>query len=131
MTDPANPAGAPPPAAASAPAAPVEVKITIDDFKKVELKIGRVLTCVKHPKADKLLILKVDLGAEQRQVLAGMAPYYPPEELVGKHVVICTNLAPRMMRGEESNGMMLAATDGDKVFVLSVDKPVSPGSRVS
>jgi len=144
MSDPTTPAPATPaPAVPVAPPAPVApaaaapaaaATITIDDFKKVELRVGKVLECVKHPKADKLLILKMDMGDHTRQVCAGMAPYYPPEELVGKLVVICTNLAPRQLRGQESNGMMLAATDAtnaERVIVLTVDKSVAPGSRIS
>jgi methionyl-tRNA synthetase len=132
-SQPTPPAPSPAPApAAPAPAAPQY--ITIDDFAKVQLRVGKVLECRKHAKADKLLVMKVDVGTEVRQVCAGMAPYYPPEELVGKLIVVCVNLAPRMLRGEESNGMMLAATDaGDpgRVIFLSPEKGVAPGSKIS
>jgi methionyl-tRNA synthetase len=133
MSEPTNPAPTPAPAPApAAPAAPAH--ITIDDFAKVQLRVGKVLECRKHAKADKLLVMKVDIGTEVRQICAGMAPYYPPEELVGKLIVVCVNLAPRMLRGEESNGMMLAATDASdagRVIFLSPEKGVAPGSKIS
>ncbi len=84
--------------------------ITIDDFAKVELRVAQVLVAERIPKADKLLRLEVDLGYEKRQILAGIAQYYEPEKLVGRKIVIVANLAPRKMRGLESNGMLLAAS---------------------
>ncbi len=100
-------------AAASEPATPpAEEKqfITIDDFAKVELRVAQVLVAERIPKADKLLRLEVDLGYEKRQILAGIAQYYEPEKLIGRKIVIVANLAPRKMRGLESNGMLLAAS---------------------
>ena len=84
--------------------------ITIDDFAKVELRVAQVLVAERIPKADKLLRLEVDLGYEKRQILAGIAKYYEPEKLIGRKIVIVANLAPRKMRGLESNGMLLAAS---------------------
>ena len=84
--------------------------ITIDDFAKVELRVAQVLVAERIPKADKLLRLEVDLGYEKRQILAGIAQYYEPEKLMGRKIVIVANLAPRKMRGLESNGMLLAAS---------------------
>jgi len=101
------------PAASGEPAAsPTEEKqyITIDDFAKVELRVAQVLVAERIPKADKLLRLEVDLGYEKRQILAGIAQYYEPEKLIGRKIVIVANLAPRKMRGLESNGMLLAAS---------------------
>ena len=101
------------PAASGEPAAsPTEEKqyITIDDFSKVELRVAQVLVAERIPKADKLLRLEVDLGYEKRQILAGIAQYYEPERLIGRKIVIVANLAPRKMRGLESNGMLLAAS---------------------
>ena len=101
------------PAASGEPAASaVEEKqyITIDDFAKVELRVAQILVAERIPKADKLLRLEVDLGYEKRQILAGIAQYYEPEKLVGRKIVIVANLAPRKMRGLESNGMLLAAS---------------------
>ena len=97
------------PAAAPAPAAQEE-KISIDDFAKVDLRVAQVLVAERVPKADKLLRLEVDLGYEKRQILAGIAQYYEPEKLIGRKIVIVANLAPRKMRGLESNGMLLAAS---------------------
>ncbi len=93
--------------------------ISIDDFAKVELRVAQILVAERIPKADKLLRLEVDLGYEKRQVLAGIAQYYEPEKLIGRKIVIVANLAPRKMRGLESNGMLLAAslpTDGAPVL---------------
>ena len=102
------PAGAPLHAPTSAPEQPEF--ITIDDFTKVELRVAQILVAERIPKADKLLRLEVDLGYEKRQILAGIAQYYEPEKLIGRKIVIVANLAPRKMRGLESNGMLLAAS---------------------
>ncbi len=104
--------------------------ITIDDFKKVELRVGKVVDVQPHPNADRLLVLKVDLGAEQRQLVAGIRPWYPPESLVGKQVVVVANLEPAVLRGVESQGMLLATQDAAGVSVLGPDRPVEPGSGV-
>jgi methionyl-tRNA synthetase len=95
---------------ASAQAAAEPAHITIDDFLKVDLRVAQVLFAERVPKADKLLRLEIDLGYEKRQILAGIAQYYEPEKLVGRKIVIVANLAPRKMRGLESNGMLLAAS---------------------
>ena len=123
-----------PAAAAPAPAeapAPVEL-ITIDDFAKVRLKVGTVLSAEKHPKADKLLKLTVDLGEERpRQIIAGIAAVYPPETLVGRQIVVVANLQPAKLRGEISEGMLLAADMGETgMAVLMPDKPVPNGNKV-
>ncbi|MDR3738486.1 MAG: methionine--tRNA ligase, partial [Terracidiphilus sp.] len=94
-------------------------EITIDDFVKVELRVAQILVAERVPKADKLLRLEVDLGYEKRQILAGIAQYYEPEKLVGRKIVIVANLAPRKMRGLESNGMLLAASLPDGAPVLA------------
>ncbi|HEX3471775.1 MAG TPA: methionine--tRNA ligase [Silvibacterium sp.] len=101
--------------------ASVSDKITIDDFLKVELRVGQIKVAERVPKADKLLRLEVDLGYEQRQILAGIAEAYTPESLVGRKVVIVANLAPRKLRGLESNGMIVAASLGE------AGKPVLAG----
>jgi methionyl-tRNA synthetase len=93
--------------------------ITIDDFAKVELRVAQVLIAERIPKADKLLRLEVDLGYEKRQILAGIAQFYEPEKLIGRKIVIVANLAPRKMRGLESNGMLLAASLPDGAPVLA------------
>jgi len=99
------------------PAAPQ--LISIDDFVKVELRVAQILVAERIPKADKLLRLEVDLGYEKRQILAGIAQYYEPEKLIGRKIVIAANLAPRKMRGLESNGMLLAASLPDGAPVLA------------
>jgi methionyl-tRNA synthetase len=101
-------------AAATSPAIPGIAQIGIEDFTKVELRVAQILVAERIPKADKLLRLEVDLGYEQRQILAGIAQYYEPEKLIGRKVVIVANLAPRKMRGLESNGMIVAASIGDE-----------------
>jgi methionyl-tRNA synthetase len=127
MADPVPPAA---PVPAPPPAAPAS--ITIDDFKKVVLKVGKVVEASAHANANKLLVLKVDLGnGEVRQVVSGIKQWYTPEQLVGKSVVVVANLAPAVLRGVESQGMVLAATSGDQVILLSPEKDAAPGSKVS
>jgi methionyl-tRNA synthetase len=107
--------------------------ISFDDFSKIKVRVGRILEAADHPKADKLLVLKVDLGQEQRQLVAGIKGHYRAEELVGTNIVVVTNLAPRTMRGIESQGMLLAATNADQsqVILLTTLQPIAPGSPVS
>jgi len=100
--------------AAPAVAAPVGNTITIDDFAKVELRVGQVKVAEKVKGADKLLRLEIDLGAETRQIVAGIAKAYDPEKLIGRKVVVVANLAPRKLRGLESQGMIVAASLGDE-----------------
>lgn len=106
--------------------------ITFGDFTKIKLRIGRVIEASDHPNADKLILLKVDLGDEQRQICAGLRGHYTAEQLLGRNIVIVANLAPRMMRGVESQGMLLAASTADhsKVIVLSPESDIEPGSEV-
>ncbi|MBQ3390498.1 MAG: methionine--tRNA ligase [Firmicutes bacterium] len=87
--------------------------ITIEDFAKVELKTGKIVECKKHPKADKLLVSKVEIGQETRQIVSGVAEYYSPDDMVGQTVVVVTNLKPAKLRGEKSEGMILFAEDED------------------
>lgn len=104
--------------------------ITIDDFDKVNLKVAKVLEAEKVEKSDKLLKLKVSLGNEERQIVAGIQKYYEPAELIGRKLVIVANLKPVKLRGIESQGMVIAAGDGDVVKVLFVDDAVSEGESV-
>jgi methionyl-tRNA synthetase len=117
-------------AAGAVPAVPV--KIGIEDFAKVELRVGVVKSAEKVAGADKLLKVMVDIGDEVRQVLAGIAPSYAPEELVGRKVVVVTNLAPRKMRGVESNGMLLAASAGPdgKAVLCTFAEEIPAGAKV-
>jgi len=111
--------------------------IEYDDFAKLDLRVAKVLKVADHPNADKLLVMKIDLGDEQRTIVAGLKPYCPPESLLGQGIVVVANLAPRKMRGIESQGMLLAASaageDGQitDVVVLTPQKPVGPGASVS
>ena len=120
------------PAVAVAAPAPVNPFITIDDFMKVELRVGTVLTAEKVEKADKLLRLTVDIGTEVRQIVAGIAKAYSPETLVGRKVVIVANLAPRKLRGIESQGMIVAASLGEEgtPALASFLEEVPNGSRL-
>src|ERR1700691_2770879 len=95
--------------------------IAYTDFAKLELRVAKVLEARPHPNADRLLLLQVDVGDEQKQIVAGIRAHYTPEQLVGKLIVIVNNLEPAMLRGESSNGMLLAATSGEKVVVLTED----------
>jgi tRNA-binding protein len=97
--------------------------IAYEDFAKLELRIAKVLEARPHPNADKLLLLQVDVGDAQKQIVAGIRQHYTPEQLVGRSIVIVNNLAPAMLRGETSNGMLLAATSGEKVVLLAPDDP--------
>jgi methionyl-tRNA synthetase len=116
---------------------PGKPPITFDDFAKVDLRVGKVIEVAEHPNADKLLVVKVDLGSEQRTICAGIKAFYAPEALLGKNIILVANLEPRKMRGVESQGMLLAATVGSRealedVVVLTTDKDtVPPGSVCS
>lgn len=111
---------------------PIKEEITIDDFDKIDLRVVKVLKCEPVPKAKKLLKLKVDLGGEERQVISGIAQFYKPEELVGKYVVLVANLKPVKLRGELSQGMILAAStdDDSKLFTVSIPGELPTGSKV-
>ncbi|MCX7720837.1 MAG: methionine--tRNA ligase [Dictyoglomus thermophilum] len=109
-----------------------EPKITIEEFKKIDLRIARVISARKVENSDKLLLLEIDLGDEKRQIVAGIAEYYKPEELIGKEIVVVYNLQPAKIRGYESQGMLLAAKDNKgRLAILTPEKEVDPGSKVS
>jgi tRNA-binding protein len=115
------------------PLQPMADQITWDDFAKLRLRIARVIEAAPHPNADKLLVLTIDLGDERRQICAGLKGFYTPEQLVGRNIVVVANLAPRMMRGIESKGMLLAASSADRsrVILLTPESEIEPGSMVS
>lgn len=104
---------------------------TLEEFQKIDLRVATVVAAEAHPNADRLLVLRVDLGTEQRQIVAGIRSSYDPASLVGRQVILVANLDPAKLRGIESQGMLLAARDGEQVIVLTTDKPVPPGSKVS
>jgi len=105
--------------------------ISIEDFRKIELKVATVKSTEPHPNADKLMVLQVDLGEEQRQICAGIRNHYSPAELVGKQIVIVANLETAKLRGLESQGMLLAASDEGRVIVLTPEKAVAAGAKIS
>lgn len=105
--------------------------VTIDAFKKIHMRVGRIIEVLDHPKADKLYILRVDMGNEIRTLVAGIKPWYKKEELKGKTIVVLVNLQPKEIRGVKSEGMLLAADDGKTVSILTVDKEVELGARIS
>jgi len=104
--------------------------ISIDDFAKVKLKVAEVIECEKHPDADRLLVLQVRIGKERRQIVSGIAQYYSAEDMVGKKVVVITNLKKTKIRGIESQGMILAAADKKDLNLVTVDKDISDGTEV-
>jgi methionyl-tRNA synthetase len=104
--------------------------VSFEDFQKLDLRVGRIVTVEPVPKANKLLKLTVDVGQEQRTVVAGIAANYSPEALVGKSIILVANLAPRTLRGVESQGMVLAAESDGQIVLASFDTPVHPGSKV-
>lgn len=115
-------------------------QITFEDFAKVDLRVAKITHAEPHPNADRLIKLQLDDGSgTPRQICAGVKAYYEPEQLIGKHIVIVANLAPRTIRGEESNGMLLAASDAPKddpsaernVVLLMPMSEIAPGSTVS
>ena len=126
---PASPAQpAPPPAA---PATGTDSRITIDDFMKVELRTAKVLAAEKVPNSRKLIKLSIDVGTEQRTLVAGIAEAYEPEALIGRTIVMVFNLKPAKLMGIESNGMVLAASpDGGKPALVGLDQEIPPGTRV-
>jgi methionyl-tRNA synthetase len=105
-------------------------EITIEDFGKLDLRVARILEASEIEGADRLLKLRIDLGGETRQLVAGIKKSYPPEALVGKHIVVVANLKPTKLRGVESQGMLLAASTDDGPVLATFEKEVAPGSRV-
>ena len=98
--------------------------ISIDEFRKVELKVATIKGAEPHPNADKLMVLQIDLGSEQRQICAGIRNHYAPEELIGRQIVVVANLETAKLRGLESQGMLLAASDEGRVILLTPEKAV-------
>ncbi|HAQ40831.1 MAG TPA: methionine--tRNA ligase subunit beta, partial [Clostridiales bacterium] len=105
--------------------------ITIDDFDKLDLRVAEIIKAEKHPNADKLLVFQLKVGEETRQVVSGIAKYYDPEDLVGKKVILAYNLKPIKLRGVESRGMLLAASKGKKLTLLSTLEDIADGATIS
>ena len=106
--------------------------ITIDQFRTIELRVATVRSAEPHPNADRLVVLRVDLGGEERQLVAGIRAHYDPATLVGRQVIVVANLEPAKLRGVESQGMVLAAADeaNNRVVLLRPDEAVTPGAVV-
>ena len=109
--------------------------VSFEEFAKLDLRIAKVVQVQDHPNADKLICMTIDLGGQQRQIIAGLKGHYAPEELLGRQIVVVTNLQPRKVRGLESHGMLLAAVFGEKdsqrVVILAPDKDVPAGAEVA
>jgi len=103
---------------------------TLDDFKQFDFKVAQIESVEPHPNADKLLILKLRVGDVEKQIVAGIRLHYTPEELVGKKIVIINNLEPAVIRGVESQGMLLAASDETSLSLVTPERAVSSGARV-
>ena len=113
------------------PAESNKAEISIEEFGRLDLRTGVVTEAKAHPNADRLLVLQVDLGeGSPRQLVAGIKGSYEPSSLVGKQVAVVANMKPAKLRGVESQGMVLAATDGSTIVLLSLERPVRPGSTV-
>jgi len=104
--------------------------ITFEEFKKLNIKIAKIKEVKDHPNADRLYVVKIDLGGEEREVVAGIKKSYKPEELKDKLVLVVENMEPAAIRGIESKGMILAAQDGEKIVLMSPDKEISLGAIV-
>jgi len=106
--------------------------LSIQDFSRLDLRVGRITEVADHPNADKLYVMQCDLGPDlgTRQLVAGLKPYMPPEALKDQLVVVVANLEPATLRGQRSEGMLLAAQDGQKVVILTTAEPVAAGSKI-
>lgn len=105
--------------------------INFDDFLKLDLRIAKIIEAEEHPNADKLCVLKVDIGGEVRQLVAGIKQFYSPDELKDKRIIVLTNLEPKTIRGVESHGMLLAAKSDTDLCILVPEKDLPEGSKVS
>lgn len=104
--------------------------VTYEEFKKLSIKIARIKEIKDHPNADRLYVIKADIGGEERELVAGIKKAYNPEELKDKLVVVIDNLEPAVIRGVESKGMILAAQDGENMAVICPDRAITPGAIV-
>ncbi|MGH2453954.1 MAG: methionine--tRNA ligase subunit beta [bacterium] len=105
--------------------------ITIDEFRRLDIRVGEVLSATRVPGTDKLIEIEVDIGSEVRRMITGIFPLYQPERLVGRRIIVLANLQPRKVRGVESNGMLLAAEWEGEIGLLTVDKEAPTGSRIT
>ena len=105
--------------------------INFDDFKKLDLRIAKILKAEKIEGSNKLLKFQIDIGDEEKQLVAGLAGHYNPEDLVGREIVVVVNLEPKKLMGVESQGMLLAASRDDDIVLLQPDREIEPGSKIS
>ena len=105
--------------------------VSIDEFKKLALKVATIKAVKEHPSADRLYILTISTGSEDKDIVAGIKLHYSKEELIGRQVIVADNLEPAVIRGVESKGMVLAVKDGNALSLIVPDKPVTPGCPVS
>lgn len=104
--------------------------ITMEEFKKMELIVAQIKEVKEHPNADRLYVLQVDCGSATRQIVAGLRKAYTPQELIGRHIILIANIEPAEIRGEVSNGMLLAASHDQDLSIVTLDKPMPPSSVV-
>ncbi len=104
--------------------------IPLEEFKKIQLKVAQIESVEPHPNADRLYVLKIKVGEVQKQIVAGIRKHYTEEELKGKKIVIVDNLEPAVIRGVESNGMLLAASDTESLTVIVPERPISDGALI-
>jgi methionine--tRNA ligase beta chain len=107
------------------------MEIEFNDWQNLDLRVAEVLEVEDHPDADKLYVLKVKIGDEEKTIVAGVKNHYSKEELIGKKIIVFTNLKPAVLRGVKSEGMLLAAGDGDKVVLLTPEKDIDSGAKIS
>ena len=105
-------------------------EISYDDFAKLDLRVATVLSAREHPNADKLMLLRIKVGEVEKQIVAGIRGHYQAEELIGRQIVVVNNLPEVVLRGEESNGMLLAASDGDDIILLRPDRQCTSGASI-
>lgn len=105
--------------------------VTLEEFKKLDLRIAEIVSAAPHPQADRLLVLRVRIGEEERQLVAGIRAHYQASDLVGKKIVVAANLAPATIRGVTSEGMLLAASNAETLVLLVPDPDIASGARVS
>lgn len=107
-----------------------QATVSYDHFAQLDLRVAKILEAREHPNANKLLLLKIKVGDAEKQIVAGIKGHYLPESLPGKLIIVVNNLEPAMIRGEESNGMLLAASDGTSVILVQPERELIDGSRV-
>jgi methionyl-tRNA synthetase len=117
-------------AGANPPAAPKPATVPYDHFAQLDLRVATIVEAREHPNANKLLLLKIKVGDVEKQIVAGIRGHYEPAALAGRQIVVVNNLEPAMIRGEESHGMLLAASDSASVVLLAPERPIADGSKV-